>query len=187
MANPLLSVLDHANLLKRLPRTGWLLAGVAPAESVADHSYGTTLLALALAETINGTLQDEGLETPLDTTRVLRIALLHDLAESLITDLPKRATERIGKQVKRDAEAAALAEIVAGLFAADDWSSLHEEYATGGTLEAQLVRDADKLEMAHQALCYRAAGNRSLGEFLERPTLRFAASAQLWNDLLARG
>ena len=32
---------------------GWLLAGVTPAESVAEHSYGVALLPLLLAEEIN--------------------------------------------------------------------------------------------------------------------------------------
>ncbi|MGL4648612.1 MAG: HD domain-containing protein, partial [Caldilineaceae bacterium] len=77
MIEPIATLLDAANDLKRLPRTGWLLAGVRPAESVADHSYATALLALALADSINRDPQAQGLSEVLDVGRVLQIALLH--------------------------------------------------------------------------------------------------------------
>ena len=44
----LVTLLDRANDLKRLPRMGWLLAGVAPVESVAEHSFGVAFLSLAV-------------------------------------------------------------------------------------------------------------------------------------------
>jgi putative hydrolase of HD superfamily len=88
MTAALRSLLDSANDLKRLPRTGWLLAGIRQPESVADHAYATTLLAMLLADAINADYAIAGLEEPLDVARVLRIALLHDLAESQLTDLP---------------------------------------------------------------------------------------------------
>ena len=123
MSEPLAALLDAANDLKRLPRTGWLLAGVPQPESVADHCFATTLLALALAESINTDPAAHGLDEALDVGRVLRVALLHDLAEALITDLPKRSAERLGEATKRAAEAAAFAEIVAGHPAAAAWRS----------------------------------------------------------------
>src|SRR5687767_10188734 len=60
--------------LKFTFRTGWLDRGVPPAstESVADHSFRMTLLAWLAAL--------EG-EPALDADRVLKLALIHDLAE----------------------------------------------------------------------------------------------------------
>ena len=52
-AEALVPVLAAAAALKRLPRAGWLLAGVLPAESVADHCYATGVTALLLAGAIN--------------------------------------------------------------------------------------------------------------------------------------
>ncbi len=63
---PLLTLLDRANDLKRLPRMGWLLAGVAPAESVAEHSFGVAFLSLLLVDAINDSWEAEGLAEPLD-------------------------------------------------------------------------------------------------------------------------
>jgi len=45
----LIALLIEATVLKRLPRTGWLLRGVPAAESIADHSFGTAFVVLALA------------------------------------------------------------------------------------------------------------------------------------------
>jgi putative hydrolase of HD superfamily len=182
MDNPFLPLLAATADLKQLPRTGWLLAGVRLPESVADHSFATALLALALAEAINADPAGQGLGAPLDIERVLRMALLHDLAESLVTDLPKRAAERIGADAKRDAEAAAMGEIVATLPAGEAWQALHAEYAAGAGPEARLVRDADKLEMVHQALRYRSHGYRTLDDFLRRPSFAYPLSGTLFTD-----
>jgi putative hydrolase of HD superfamily len=88
-----LSLLAHASILKRLPRTGWLLNGVTPCESVADHTTGVALLTLALAGAINADWQRAGLARPIDAGRAVMLATLHDLAESVITDLPKRSAQ----------------------------------------------------------------------------------------------
>ena len=40
----LLNVIERVGDLKVLPRTGWLLANVADAESVADHTAGVALI-----------------------------------------------------------------------------------------------------------------------------------------------
>ena len=104
----LLELLKAVHDLKLLPRTGWLFAGVRQPESVAEHSYATCWLALLLAEEINTQWQQVGLDAPLNVNRVVLIALVHDLAESLVTDLPKRTTLLIGKTTKHAAEAAAM-------------------------------------------------------------------------------
>lgn len=180
-----LAVLDKANDLKQLPRTGWLLAGVSAPESVAAHSYATALLALLLADAINADWGGQGLTRPLDSERVLRIALLHDLTESLLTDLPKRSAELLGREAKREAEARAAQQIFATVPDGAAYAELWAEYASGATPEAQVVRDADKLEMVHQALRYEARGQQNLDEFWAQPQWYFAASASLYQRLSA--
>ncbi|NJN82828.1 MAG: HD domain-containing protein [Caldilineaceae bacterium] len=105
-ARSLIGLLDQANHLKQLPRTGWLLAGLANVESVADHSFSTALLSMFLADGINRGWAEQGLSQPLEVSRVLRLALIHDLAEGVLTDLPKRSSELLGADVKHDAERA---------------------------------------------------------------------------------
>ncbi len=166
MADVLLRFLDHVNDLKQLPRTGWLLAGVALPESVADHTCAVALLSLALAEEINRDWQSEGLSCALDVGQVMRVALFHDLAESILTDLPKRSSDLMGKHIKHDAEARAMTHIVDGLGGRELALAAWQSYDDASTPEARLVRDADKLEMAHQALRYMRRGHTNLGEFL---------------------
>ncbi|HHW85578.1 MAG TPA: HD domain-containing protein [Chloroflexi bacterium] len=161
----ILNVLAHAAVLKRLPRTGWLLNGIQPCESVADHTTGVALLTLALASALNADWQAAGLERPIDAGRAVQLAILHDLAESVVTDLPRRSAQLIGAEIKRRAEATALTDILAGLAGGDDYATLWTEYATTASPEARLVHDADRLEMVHQALQYERAGHHTLGEF----------------------
>lgn len=181
----MLSFLDQINDLKQLPRTGWLLAGVAQPESVAEHSFATTLLALALTETVNVDWAAENLTAPLQIDLVMRIALVHDLAESSLTDLPKRSSELLGRAVKHAAEALAIRQLFAGLPNGERYISNWDAYAAHTTPEAHLVHDADKLEMVHQALRYEARGQRNLAEFWQGHQWHFRASQQLFAQLTA--
>jgi putative hydrolase of HD superfamily len=175
--------LEHVNVLKRLPRTGWLLNGVVPCESVADHSCAVALLAIALAETVNADWPAEGLVRPVDVGQIVTIAVVHDLAEGLLTDLPKRSTELLGKPAKHTAEAKAMAIILGDVANGDKYARLWEDYNSAETPEARLVRDADKLEMVHQALVYERAGQRNLEEFWEVGEWYYAASARVYASL----
>jgi putative hydrolase of HD superfamily len=182
----LATLLDRANDLKRLPRMGWLLAGVAPAESVAEHSYGVAFLSLLLADAINDGWADEGLAEPLSVERTLRLALLHDLAESLLTDLPKRSSDLIGSAVKHAAEDEAMVALLSTLSDGESFLVLWQEYDAESTPEARLVKDADKLEMVHQALCYEQRGQANLEEFWQGHFWTYTASFTLFKTLLAR-
>jgi putative hydrolase of HD superfamily len=187
MNSALLSLLHYANDLKQLPRTGWLLAGLPFAESIADHSFVTALLSLALAQTINEDPAAQGLSQPLDVGVVLQTALIHDLAESVVTDLPRRTTDLLGEEVKHDAERRALAKLTVGLTDGAQWMNLLDEYNDAATPEARLVRDADKLEMAHQALRYRRSGYFDAEQFAAPRQWAFpltaALHAELWNAI----
>lgn len=179
----ILTVLAHAAVLKRLPRTGWLLNGVQPCESVADHTTGVALLTLALAGAINADWQAAGLDRPIDAGRAVTLAVLHDLAESIVTDLPKRSAQLIGAETKRRAEAEALKSILNGLPAGNDYATLWAEYAASASPEALLVHDADALEMVHQALQYERAGSRTLDEFWRGHRWHFGLCEHLFEVL----
>ena len=72
-AQTILDFMEEAGKLKILPRTGWLLRGLRNPESIADHCYRTSLLAMLLADV----LEEQGVE--IDVARVMRMALLHDI------------------------------------------------------------------------------------------------------------
>lgn len=177
--------LQAAAVLKRLPRSGWLMMGVVQAESVAEHSFATATLALALTDAVNHDPVGQGLERTLDAGLVAQIALVHDLAESAVTDLPHKATRYLGKEVKYRAEERALQDLVGGL-GSERLLTMWHAYANADGPEARLVRDADKLEMVHQALVYELAGQHTLEEFWQGHEWHYPVSALLFAELLAR-
>jgi len=153
----LLALYTQIATLKLLPRTGWLQRGVHNAESVAEHTFGVATLALLIGDTLDG----------LDRGKLLTIAMLHDLAEALLSDLPASAKRFIGAAHKHAAERSALEEMLAQLPNRAEYLALWDEYARGCSREARLVKGIDRIEMLSQALAYERAGSRALGEFWE--------------------
>lgn len=178
-----LQYLPHLQALKLLPRMGWLFAGIAHPESVAEHSFVMSWLALLLAEQINTDYSTQGLTQPLDIAKIAHIALVHDVAESILTDLPKRSTDLLGKQTKYQAEATAMQHLFQQMPNGAYYVGCWQEYAEAATPEARLVRDADKLEMIHQALCYEQTGQRNLAEFWQAHVWHYPASQNLFEEL----
>ncbi len=157
MVDALLALLLHANQLKRVLRTGWVMRGVPDAESVADHTFGVAFVALLLGELV---------EQPVDMGKLLAMALLHDLPEAVLSDIPAPARRYFSSNAKVDAEQAALSDLLQDMPWRDRWRLWHREYEKQSTLEARLVRDADHLDRLLQAHVYqRTTGNQSLDEF----------------------
>jgi len=161
--------LHRVGRLKRVPRTGWLDRGVpaAEAESVADHTFRVALLAWLAAG------------TELDRDRVLKLALLHDLAEAVTGDVPpydpdeltaadegdrsailnrRHVRSEARTAAKRAAEAAAMADLLVDLpeTLAGELSDLWQELEAGTSAEARFVKQADKLETYLQSREYLA-------------------------------
>jgi putative hydrolase of HD superfamily len=179
-ASAALQLLLDAHRLKRVPRTGWVMRGVAEAESVADHSFGVAFLSLILAELV---------DQPLDNAKLLTIALLHDLPESVVSDLPTPATGHFPPGAKQEAEMKVLGELLRQLPCAKQWRAWWQEFEDGTSAEGQLVRDADRLDMLIQAYVYeQTTGNRWLEEFWsssEVSSFEFAAAQRLYEELRA--
>lgn len=161
--------------LKLLPRTGWLQRGMRDVESIAEHTFAVAALAMLVGD----------LQPGIDRGRLLAIALLHDIAEALIGDLPASARRLFGATAKREAERRAMVELFDGLPQADEYLSLWDEYCAGGSKEARLVKALDHMEMLAQALAYERAGSRALSEFWEDADER-AGEFPLVRELTAR-
>jgi len=179
-ASTVLQLLLDAHRLKRTPRTGWVTRGVPDAESVADHSFGVAFISLILAEVV---------EQPLDKAKLLIIALLHDLPESLISDLPTPAAAHFPPGAKRKAETEALNKLLYKLPYAERWHSWWQEFEDGTSVEGRLVRDADRLDRLIQAHVYeQTTSNRWLDEFWPRSDVspfESAAAQALYEQLRA--
>ena len=160
----MISVLLELQRLKRLDRTGWVLRGQPPgAESVAAHSYGVALVAMLLADEMRA----RGVE--MDVGRVLRIAVLHDLAEARTGDMPRTMAEYYGAEARREAERAAFGDVMRGLAPerAEVYGELHGDYEERASVEARVVKAADVIDLLAQALAFERAGARGLDEFWE--------------------
>ena len=148
-----------------MPRSGWQMRGVPHVESVAEHSFGVVFVALALADLIEEEARREARSRNLDLEKVLLMALLHDLAEVRLGDLPVSAQRLIPPEVKSEAEASAVEDMLAPLPTAERWTALWQEFEAQTSPEGRLVRDADKLEMMVQCLRYEQAGSKGLEEY----------------------
>ena len=156
MLETILEVYEKILRLKELRRTGWMQRGIPEPESVASHSFAVTLLAVLLAD-IRG----------LDPADAARIALIHDLPESVTGDLTpqmKKDLENFDEQ-----ERAAIKELAEKLPepAASRILNAWTRYQRRADSVARLVRDADKLEMGLQALAYVEKGYRDALEIYE--------------------
>ncbi len=151
----LLELFLEAGNLKKLPRTGWLLRGILNPESIADHSFRTSLIVLFLADE----LKAKGVE--IDAEKAIRMAILHDLAETRITDVPLTAQRYLDKE---KGEREALTEMLSSVGRVD-LLGLFDEYENETSIEGKLVKFADRLEMLIQAYEYEKAGFRNLEEF----------------------
>ena len=158
----MLSTLIELQRLKRLDRTGWTLRGLPNGtESVAAHSFGVSVTAMLLADRFNA----QGIEVNVE--KVLRIALLHDWAETRVGDMPRTATSYFGSEARKQAETAAFADIVSELDLESSYASLYNDYEHRKSLEARLVKAADVLDLLIQVLALERAGARGLDEFWE--------------------
>lgn len=183
-----LDLLLEMMTLKRMPRTGWGMRGVPHVESVAEHSFGVAFVALALSDIFNSEPDDQEDREPLDLEEVLIMALLHDLAEVRLTDLPSSAVQLLPEGVKSGAEALAVDQLLAPLPMMARWKALWQEFEAHSSAEGRLVRDADKLEMMVQCLRYEMAGSCGLDEFwqaMDQHSWHYTVSAELYSRLRA--
>ena len=145
--------------LKTTKRTGWVMRGVHHPESIADHMYRMSLMAMVAASSSTNSL---------DTNKCIKLALIHDLAESKVGDITPHCG--VSDQSKYEMELNTMNEIRTMLgctMGGDEIVNLWKEYEAGVTEEAKLLKDLDKLEMILQAQEYEAEGSheQSLDQF----------------------
>ena len=157
----MIAILIELQRMKRLERTGWTLRGMPNGtESVASHSFGVGVTAMMLADEV----KSRGLAV--DCERVLRMALLHDWAETRVGDMPKTATNYFGADARKNAETRAFADIVSGVGAYEtEYKNLYQDYEQRRSLEARLVKAADVIDLLIQAYALEQSGARGLDEF----------------------
>ena len=137
--------------LKRTPRTGWTKYPeiTSQVESVADHSFRIALMAFVF-----GLQQQQQGEGSLDVQKLVTIALVHDISESIVGDIAPHCG--ISKEEKNRLEVEAMQKLkhVLGDVAGETIEALWLEYENGSSREARVVKELDKLEMLLQASEY---------------------------------
>jgi putative hydrolase of HD superfamily len=144
--------------LADLPRTGWLLHGVRPCESIAEHCFGVTFLAMLFVDAMRA----EG-ET-IDGERTLRMALVHDAAEAKTGDVPMPNKTPGLSEALHALETTLIGELLPAQQQAE-WRDAEE----GDSLEARVVKAADKAQMMIKALSYERQKRGQLDEFWSNP------------------
>eukprot|EP00899_Mesostigma_viride_P011699 jgi/Mesvir1/2052/Mv02314-RA.1 len=141
--------------LKTTKRTGWVRKGVHLPESIADHMYRMAIMSLIAP-----------FDESIDRNRCMQIALVHDLAEAIVGDITPHCGISDEEKYKREADAIdAIRDMLGGGLTGSHIKSLWQEYETGTTPEARMVKDFDKLEMILQASEYERGQQLSLAEF----------------------
>jgi putative hydrolase of HD superfamily len=125
----------------------------------------------------------------IDSERVLRMALLHDWAETRVGDMPRTATGYFGADARKSAETCAFADIVNGLGGNEtEYKALFQDYEQRDSLEARLVKAADVIDLLVQAYALERSGTKGLDEFWEivdESDFQLPAiAAQLVNEVL---
>ena len=134
--------------LKKIPRQGWIdKLSIDNPESVADHSYSMAIMSMLISDLENYNFE-----------KIIRMTLLHDLAESKIGDY---TPEQINKEKKNNLENNAFHEIIKNLpdFIKSQYLQIWQEYQESNSVESKFVHQIDKLEMVLQAKIYEKDGH----------------------------
>jgi 5'-deoxynucleotidase YfbR-like HD superfamily hydrolase len=95
------------------------------------------------------------------------MALIHDLPEAWLMDIPMPAGDGFLKQAKHDAEQAIIERLLEGF--PQRYAEYHRELLDPKTPEARLVRGLDKAQMMIKIVMYQRENRGRLKEFWNNP------------------
>ena len=137
----------HFYKLKELPRTGWKQKlEIENAESVAAHTFLMIVLVFFFSEKYRYSYKQK--------VRLIEMALIHDLAESIIGDITPEDDKEYLKRKLEDKAFHMLTEKMPSKNLRKKYLQLWHEYQTNKTFESKFVHLIDKLEMVVQAKYY---------------------------------
>ncbi|OOO14821.1 metal-dependent phosphohydrolase HD sub domain-containing protein [Aspergillus oryzae] len=148
--------------LKTTKREGWRRFGITAGESISDHMYRMSVMTM---------LAPPSLAPRLNLPHCMKMALIHDMAESLVGDITP--VDNVDKQEKARREADVmnyitknlLGGVPGGMLTGDEVMKVFQEYEDNETLEAKYVHDIDKMELLLQMVEYERTHDLDLSEF----------------------
>ncbi|BCS26410.1 HD domain-containing protein [Aspergillus puulaauensis] len=163
--------------LKTTKREGWRRFNINNGESISDHMYRMSVMTM---------LAPPSLATRLNLQHCMKMALVHDMAESLVGDItpadPIKKTEKARREaaVMEYIAGTLLRGVPSGMLAGDDILAVFNEYEANETLEAQFVHDVDKMELLLQMVEYERSREIDLAEFLNVAKKIYLPEIQEW-------
>lgn len=133
--------------LKTIRRSGWInKVKIKNPESVADHTYVMSAMVMIFCDILG-----------MKTERAMKMAILHDLGESIIGDYEPNVISSNEKRIK---ETEAIDHILDHLppQIRKEYADIWKEYLGNETDTSRLVHNVDRFEMAFQAKMYESQG-----------------------------
>jgi len=152
---------------KKILRSGWIREKVKDPESVAEHSFRVSVLAMIVADKLG-----------LDKEKLIQMAILHDLGELVTGDLVWSRGKIIDlkkRQDKEELEKRGIKKIFGLIGKEEQYTELYSEMIERKTEEAKFFWQLDKLEMAVQALEYEKSDAKNLSEFFINADLQISS------------
>lgn len=139
----ILDFLYNSVNLKKIMRQGWIdKLSIMHPESVADHTFSMAVIGMVLSDL-------EGY----DTEKILKMIILHDLAESIIGDITPEQKERTEKlNLENNTMLRILSLLPENI--KNQYETIWTEFQNHESQESKFVHEIDKLEMALQAKIY---------------------------------
>jgi putative hydrolase of HD superfamily len=142
--------LFEAGMLKRTPRTGFQFLG-SGAESVAEHIFRTVYIGYTLGR----------LAENIDTDKLIKMCLFHDLPEARTGDL-----NYVNKKYVKSDTNKAVDDLAETLPFGEEIRELILEFEKEETLEARLAHDSDQLELILALKEHKDLGNTYAEEWI---------------------
>lgn len=143
-------------------------------QNLTEHSLRVIWIALVLAK-------HEGVT---DTTKVIKMALVHDISESRSVDV-----NYVSRQYADRHEDEAIKDTLDGTVLDQEFLPIWEEYEKKESLEAQIVKDADNLDVDFELKELEAMGNQlrsalqSTREHVAETKFYTKTARQIWKEV----
>ncbi len=146
----LADLLFEVGMLRKLPRSGYHFLGSGK-ESVAEHSFRTTVIGYILAQLMDA-----------DWSKVAAMCLFHDLHEARTGDF-----NSVNKLYNRTTAEKALEDALKGTGLTDSIQKMQQELDEAASPEAALSQDADQLDFILSLKEEQDLGNPYAEKWLE--------------------
>ena len=116
-------------------------------------------------------LAPPSLAAQINIPHCMKMALIHDMAESLVGDITPLDKVSKAEKARREAQSmdyiskTLLAGVPGGMLAGQEILKVFQEYEENKTLEARFVHDVDKIELLLQMVEYERVNETDLSEF----------------------